>query len=54
VLTTVLGQKEVPVWYFGEEAGLSFVKGRPEVLLDGQVDSLEGSGSIGGSSGLFV
>lgn len=44
--STVFGQKEAAVWYFGEQAGLSFVNGRPEVLSDGQIDSLEGCASI--------
>lgn len=46
VTTTVMGQKEAAIWYFGEQAGLSFVNGRPEVLSDGQIDSLEGCASI--------
>lgn len=48
---TVFGQKEAAVWYFGEQAGLSFVDGRPEVLLDGQIDSLEGCASIASPDG---
>ena len=48
---TIFGQKEAAVWYFGEQAGLSFVNGRPEALLDGQIDSLEGCASIASPEG---
>jgi hypothetical protein len=51
VTATCFGQKEAAVWYFGEQAGLSFVDGRPEVLLDGQIDSLEGCASIASPDG---
>ncbi|MEQ3656167.1 MAG: T9SS type B sorting domain-containing protein [Dokdonia sp.] len=49
--SAVLAQKEAAVWYFGEQAGLSFVDGRPIPLLDGQIDSLEGCASIATSDG---
>ena len=51
VTASIFGQKEAAVWYFGEQAGLSFVDGRPEVLLDGQIDSLEGCASIASPEG---
>ncbi len=49
--SAVFAQMEAAVWYFGEQAGLSFVNGRPMALLDGQIDSLEGCASIATSDG---
>lgn len=51
---SVFGQKEAAVWYFGEQAGLSFVDGRPEALLEGQISSLEGCASIATPDGALL
>jgi gliding motility-associated-like protein len=43
---TVVGveaQREAANWYFGNNAGLDFNSGTPEALLDGQIETVEGS-----------
>ncbi|MDC7993772.1 T9SS type B sorting domain-containing protein [Altibacter sp. HG106] len=45
------GQREAANWYFGNNAGLTFNSGRPEVLLDGQLSTIEGCESISDADG---
>jgi len=47
----VMAQKEAANWYFGSNAGLSFVTGEPVPLLDGELDTFEGCASISTSTG---
>ncbi len=38
-------------WYFGDQAGIRFSSGAPEVLLDGMMRSVEGAASISDAEG---
>ncbi|MEO0571067.1 MAG: T9SS type B sorting domain-containing protein [Bacteroidota bacterium] len=53
LLTGAFGfsQREAANWYFGENAGLSFNRGTPEPLLDGQLTTIEGSATISDTDG---
>ena len=44
-------QGEANNWYFGQNAGIPFNTSPPSVLLDGQVNTLEGCSSISDSNG---
>jgi gliding motility-associated-like protein len=44
-------QREASNWYFGENAGLTFISGQPTPLLDGQLTSVEGCASISDPDG---
>ena len=45
------GQNEGNIWYFGENAGLSFNSDPPVALTDGQLNTLEGCATIADASG---
>ncbi|WP_452220427.1 T9SS type B sorting domain-containing protein [Lacinutrix salivirga] len=40
------GQNEAAIWYFGNNVGLDFTSGNPEVLTDGQLSTFEGCSTI--------
>jgi len=44
-------QREAANWYFGENAGLNFNTGAPEVLLDGRINTIEGCETFSDSDG---
>jgi hypothetical protein len=47
----VSAQKEVNIWYFGNQAGLDFNPGNPAILTDGQVDNSYGSACVSDENG---
>lgn len=49
-----LAQKEGNIWYFGEQAGLSFNSGSPVPLLDGVINTIEGCASIADKNGKLL
>jgi len=49
--TVLYGQKEASIWYFGLRAGLDFRQGAPTVLLDGQLNAMEGVATISDPNG---
>jgi hypothetical protein len=51
---TLLAQNEGKVWYFGTHAGLDFNTNPPSVLLDGQINTLEGSATISDENGQLL
>jgi len=51
VPTLQFAQGEANNWYFGENAGITFNTSPPSVLLDGQINTLEGCSSISNSNG---
>lgn len=58
-LTTVYGQKQGNIWYFGDHAGLDFNNGSPVALIDGQTYSpdgtaIEGTAAISDSLGSLL
>ncbi|MDT0540075.1 T9SS type B sorting domain-containing protein [Croceitalea sp. P059] len=46
VVTKGFAQKEAANWYFGKSAGLDFNSGQPLPLIDGVLNSVEGSAAI--------
>ncbi len=52
--TDVFPQKEAYNWYFGRNAGITFINGPPEVLLDGRMDSFEGCATISDYKGALL
>ena len=48
---TVFSQKEANVWYFGEDAGLSFNTNPPTALTNGQLNTDEGCSSFSDANG---
>lgn len=44
-------QGESNIWYFGNKAGLDFSNGNPVTLLNGQLNTIEGSTAVCGASG---
>ena len=44
--TDLEAQRQYETWYFGVNAGISFVGGTPTPLLDGQVNTIDGSAVI--------
>ena len=44
-------QREAANWYFGNNAGLDFNSGTPEVLLDGQIKTAEGCEAFSDANG---
>lgn len=46
-----LAQREAGIWYFGNNAGLDFNSGVPQVLLNGQIKTVEGCESFSDSDG---
>jgi len=44
-------QNEGKVWYFGANAGLDFNQSPPEILNDGQLNTVEGTAAIADSNG---
>ena len=54
IATLGFSQGEAANWYFGQNAGLNFNSGTPVPLLDGQVNSVEGSGSISDANGRLL
>lgn len=49
-----LGQGEANIWYFGNKAGLDFSTGNPVTLLNGQLNTIEGSSAVCNSSGSIL
>lgn len=49
-LHTAGAQNLAKNWYFGANAGITFVDGSPEVLTDGQINTFEGSATISRAS----
>ncbi len=47
-------QKEANIWYFGKNAGLDFNSNPPEVLLEGAMDSREGTATIADQQGRLL
>ncbi|WP_296317270.1 T9SS type B sorting domain-containing protein [Winogradskyella sp. UBA3174] len=47
----LFSQNEANIWYFGAKAGLDFNNGDPVVLLDGDLDTVEGCAIISTDSG---
>jgi gliding motility-associated-like protein len=47
-------QKQGNIWYFGINAGVDFNSGSPTALLDGQVNTYEGSASIADANGSLL
>jgi gliding motility-associated-like protein len=47
----ILSQNESNVWYFGQFAGLNFTAPSPQVILNGQLNSIEGCSSISDNNG---
>ncbi len=49
-----LAQRETANWYFGNNAGLNFNHGVPEILLDGSLSTIEGCSTISDSAGNLI
>lgn len=49
--TMGFSQREAANWYFGENAGLNFNTGIPQVLLDGRINTIEGCETFSDSDG---
>ena len=47
----IYSQEEANYWYFGENAGITFINGEPEAVLDGSLDNMEGVSAISNSAG---
>ncbi len=47
----ILAQNEGKLWYFGTHAGLDFNTNPPSVVLDGQLNTLEGSATLSDENG---
>jgi len=47
----LLAQREAANWYFGDDSGLDFNNGYPEVLSNGKLSTTEGCSTISDSSG---
>ncbi len=45
------GQKQANIWYFGQNSGLNFNSGSPQVLEDGALNTFEGVSSISNNAG---
>ncbi|RNC87061.1 MAG: PKD domain-containing protein [Winogradskyella sp.] len=52
--TSVFSQGEHNVWYFGENAGIDFNTNVPVALLNGQIDTVEGSSIISDANGSLL
>lgn len=50
----VFSQGEANIWYFGENAGLDFNSGSPVPLLDGQINTIEGSAVLSNNLGQLL
>ncbi|WP_296149844.1 T9SS type B sorting domain-containing protein [uncultured Flavobacterium sp.] len=50
---SILAQKEAANWYFGDKAGLDFNSLTPVALLNGQLNTNEGSASISNGDGVL-
>ena len=51
IISLTSAQNEYNTWYFGHKAGMHFNSGSPVALMDGQLNSLEGSAVICDDSG---
>lgn len=51
ISSTAYAQKEANTWYFGEKAGITFEKGLPQKLDDGQLSTREGCATISDKNG---
>lgn len=49
--SVLMAQQEAANWYFGANAGLSFVTGTPQPLLDGELFTFEGCATISTGEG---
>lgn len=45
-VSTSLAQKQANIWYFGRNAGLDFSSGNPVALVDGELNTTEGSAGL--------
>ncbi|MGI9550702.1 MAG: hypothetical protein ACR2MT_05840, partial [Aurantibacter sp.] len=52
--TGLTAQREAANWYFGTHAGLDFNSGAPEVLLDGQIRTVEGCETFSDPDGNLI
>jgi hypothetical protein len=50
----ITAQRNDKIWYFGNKAGISFLNGQPEVLLNGQLETADNSATISDSSGKLL
>jgi gliding motility-associated-like protein len=50
-LASLQAQKQTNIWYFGNKAGLDFNHVPPQVLKDGQTNSVEGCASVADNNG---
>ena len=46
LITDLFAQRQYETWYFGANAGISFAGGTPTPLLDGRVNTIDGSAVI--------
>lgn len=51
IITLSFAQKQSSNWYFGNNAGISFLNGRPEPLINSNMNAYEGCASISDSTG---
>ncbi len=49
--TSLFGQHETNIWYFGENAGIDFQDGNPKALTDGALNTMEGVAAISDGDG---
>ena len=47
----LMAQKEYDIWYFGENAGVNFNNTSPQILTDGQINTIEGTSVICDTAG---
>jgi hypothetical protein len=52
--TSVHGQNEFNIWYFGGNAGLDFNSGTPALLTNGALNTSEGCATVSNSSGQLL
>jgi gliding motility-associated-like protein len=53
-LSSFSQNKQANIWYFGEYCGLDFVTSPPTVLLDSQIETLEGCATISNALGQLL
>lgn len=54
IFAVLRAQGEATYWYFGENAGLDFSSGAPQLNLDGQLSTNEGCGTISDANGQLL
>ena len=50
----LLAQRESTHWYFGDNIGLNFSQGIPQILLNGQLATIEGCSTISDNNGNLI